>query len=160
MSNAGRKEPDHLEKWIESNPSMLGQDILIIGRQVQTKSGRLDFLGVDRLGNIVIIELKRDKLPREALVQAIDYASNVASWDFDKLSEECVKYKNQSLDEYINENFDDFGDTPINQTQRILLVGTLIEESLERMIEWLSDSYEVVINAVIFKYIRTKGGDD
>ncbi|MBD0297182.1 MAG: DUF91 domain-containing protein [Flavisolibacter sp.] len=71
----GRKEKDDLEQWIKSNPEILGNDIAIIGEQVLTKSGPLDFLGIDRSGNLVIVELKRDKLPREVLAQAIDYAS-------------------------------------------------------------------------------------
>jgi len=162
MAEVGRTEREDLEQWIKSNPSILSQDILIIGEQVQTKSGPLDFLGIDRSGNVVIIELKRERIPREALTQAIDYASDVASWDFDKLSEECVKYRKQPLDAYINENFEDVDleDISINQTQRILLVGTYIEEPLERMIEWLSGNYGVNTNAVVFKYIRTKNGDE
>lgn len=162
MAEAGRTEPQDLEKWIEGNPSILGQDILIIGEQVHTKSGPLDFLGIDKLGNITIIELKRDKIPREALAQAIDYASDIALWDFNKLNEICSKYRNQALDTYINENFGDVNleDISINQTQRILLVGTYIEESLQRMIEWLSANYDLSINAVIFKYIKAKSGDE
>ena len=62
----------------------MGEDIAIIGEQVQTASGPLDFLAVDNTGNTVIVELKRDKLPREALVQAIDYASDIADWDLDR----------------------------------------------------------------------------
>lgn len=48
----------------------------------------------------------------------------------------------------------------INKTQRILLVGFSIEESLQRMIEWLSNNYSVNINAVILKYIKTKNGEE
>jgi len=48
----------------------------------------------------------------------------------------------------------------LNTTQRIVLVGFSIETSLERMIEWLSDSYGVDINAVILKYVKTRGGDE
>ena len=162
MAGAGRTEPEDLERWIKSNPSILGQDLLIVGEQVQTKSGPLDFLGMDKSGNVVIIELKRERIPREALAQAMDYASDVASWELDKLSEECVKYRGQTLDAYINESFEDVDleDISVNQTQRILLVGTYIEESLQRMIGGLSDNYGVSINAVIFKYIRTKCGDE
>ena len=162
MAGAGRTEPEDLERWIKSNPSILGQDLLIVGEQVQTKSGPLDFLGIDKSGNVVIIELKRERIPREALTQAMDYASDVASWELDKLSEECVKYRGQTLDAYINESFEDVDleDISVNQTQRILLVGTYIEESLQRMIGWLSDNHGVSINAVIFKYIRTKCGDE
>lgn len=162
MAEAGRTEPKDLERWIKHNPAILGQDILIVGEQVPTKSGPVDFLAVDRLGNVVIVELKRDRIPREAMVQAIDYASDIASWDLDKLNEVCLKQKGQTLDAYVNENFRDldFEDISWNQTQRILLVGTYVEEPLQRMIEWLSGKYGVLINAVLFRYIRTKSEDE
>ena len=48
----------------------------------------------------------------------------------------------------------------INQAQRILLIGTNIEESLERMIEWLSSKYEMNINIIILKYIKTESGEE
>ncbi len=162
MAEAGRKEKEDLEEWIKNSPSLLGGDILIIGEQVQTRSGPMDLLAIDAAGNAVIIELKKDKIPREALAQAIDYASDVASWDVDKLNELCEKYKGQPLDEYMGESFEDLGveDISLNQAQRILLVGTYIEESLQRMIEWLSGNYELAINAVVLRYIRTKGGEE
>ena len=77
LSDVGRTESYDLESWIASNPSIIEQGLIIIGRQVQTKSGPLDLLALDRAGNSVIIELKRDKLPREVLAQAIDYASDI-----------------------------------------------------------------------------------
>ena len=162
MSETGRKETEDLEKWIKSNPSILGQDILIIGEQVSTRSGTMDFLGIDKSGNLIIIELKRDRLPRVVLSQAIDYASDVASWDVDKISEICTKYTGSGLEDYLNEKFDDIvlEDLIINKAQRILIVGFSIEESLQRMIEWLSNNYGVSINAVILKYIKTKSGDE
>lgn len=162
MIEAGRKETEDLEKWIKSNPLILGEDILIIGEQVPTKSGSIDFLGIDKSGNLVTIELKRDKLPRDALSQAIDYASDISSWDVDKISEVCTKYTGQSLEDYLNEKFEDVDleDLTINKTQRILLVGFSIEESLQRMIEWLSNNYGVSINAVVLKYIKTKSNEE
>ena len=79
LSSEGRTEPYDLEPWLASNPSIIGDDICVIGHQVSSKSGPIDLLGVDRGGNTVIIELKRNKLPRECLAQAIDYASDVAA---------------------------------------------------------------------------------
>ena len=162
LVEAGRKETEDLEKWIKSNPQILGEDILIIGEQVPTKSGSMDFLGIDKSGNLVVVELKRDKLPRDVLTQAIDYASDVSSWDVDKLSEICTKYTNQSLEDYLSEKFEeiDLEDLTINKTQRILLVGFSIEESLQRMIEWLSNNYGVSVNAVILKYVKTRNGEE
>ena len=157
MAKAGRTESKDLEQWIKSHPDVLGEDLLIIGEQVQTKSGPLDLLAVDKSGAVVIIELKRDLIPRQALAQAIDYASRVASWDIDELGKKCQAYiKGQSLESYINERFESVDS--VNQTQRILLVGTFIEESLQLMIEWLSEN--ISINAVILKYIKTKSGDE
>lgn len=162
MIEAGRREKDDLEKWIKTNPIILGEDVLIIGEQVQTKSGTADFLGIDKSGNTIIVELKRDKLPREVLAQAVDYASDMASWDTDKLSEVCTKFTGQSLEDYLNENFEeiDLEDLTINNTQRILLVGFSVEESLQRMIEWLSNNYGVSVNAIVLKYVKTKNGEE
>lgn len=162
LIEADRKEKEHLEKWIKSNPNILGENILIIGEQVYTKSGVLDFLGVDNSGNTVIVELKRDKLPREVLTQAIDYASDVATWDIEKLSEVCMDYNGQALYDYLSENLMgvDVDGLVINKAQRLLLVGFSIEEPLNRMIEWLSVNFDIGINAIIVKYIKTSSGDE
>ena len=162
MIEMARKEKDHLEKWIKTNPKILGEDILIIGEQVYTKSGPLDFLGIDNSGNIVIVELKRDRLPRDVLTQAIDYASDVSSWDIDKLNGICLEYSSQSLEDYISEYFEgvQLEDLVLNKAQRLLLVGFSIEEPLSRMIEWLSSNYDIGINAIILNYIKTSSGDE
>lgn len=158
----GRKEKDHLEQWLKSNPEILGKDVAIIGQQVYTKSGPLDFLGIDRQGNLVIIELKREKLPREVLAQAIDYASDVATYEPDYLNEICLKYSGQILADYLAVKFPDinFEDIAVNQTQKILLVGFSVEEPLHRMIEWLSEKYNLAVNAIVLHYTKTTSGDE
>lgn len=162
LAQAGRRENEDLEKWIKDNPIILGQDILIIGEQVRTKSGPLDLLGIDKSGDLIIIELKRDKLPREVIAQALDYVSDVSSWDLDKISDECLKFSGLPLEDYLNENFDEIelDDLKINENQRLLLVGFAIDEPLERMIEWLSNNFGVGVNAIILKYIHTRNNDE
>ena len=162
LKDEGRTEPYDLEPWLASNPEIIGADILIIGRQVMTKSGPIDLLGVDRSGNTVIIEIKRDELPREALAQAIDYASDVAEWTAEKIGEICVDYTNKPFGNAFGEAFPDadLESLNLNSTQRIVLVGFSIEASLERMIEWLSDSYGVNLNAIVLSYVKTKGGEE
>jgi len=161
LIQAGKTETHHLEEWAASDASVLGPDLLLIGRQVQTKSGPLDLLAIDRTGNVVVIELKRDKLPRESLAQAVDYASDVADWSLERLGEECAKYTGMGLDEALANRFPDIDleNIFVNETQRILLVGFAIESALERMIEWLSSTYGVNINAVLLHYVQTVGGD-
>jgi hypothetical protein len=161
LTEQGRREAEHLENWIASEPSILGTDIVLIGRQVPTRSGPLDLLGIDRSGNAVIIELKRERLPREVLAQAIDYASDVATWSVDRLSEVCAKYTGKSLDELLSRFEDlDIANLTINESQRILLVGFGVDGPLERMVEWLSGSYGVNVNAIVLQYTRTTGGDE
>jgi len=162
LAEAGRKEAQDLEEWIASNPAIIGTGITILGRQVSTKSGPLDLLGIDKHGNTVIIELKRDKLPREALAQAVDYASDVADWSIEKLSEICTQFTGKSLEDHLTESFPDISleNLNINETQRIILVGFGIEGALERMLNWLSDSYGVNINAVLLQYVKTMQGDE
>jgi len=59
-----RTEPYDLEPWIKSNPEILGFDIAIIGRQIPSKLGPIDLLGIASSGNIVVVELKRDNKKR------------------------------------------------------------------------------------------------
>jgi len=160
LSENARKETEDLEEWIFTNPEIIGNDIAVFGRQVYTKSGPLDIIGIDKNGYVVVIELKRDKLPREALAQAVDYASDIASWTIDKINEVCLKNIDKSIEDFITDKFEDVSieNLSINQAQRILLVGFRIEESLERMISWLSDTYSVNINAIVLNYIKTKNG--
>lgn len=162
LADNNRKETEHLENWIKTKPEILGTDILIIGEQVYTKSGPLDFLAIDNNGNIVVVELKRDRLARVVLAQAIDYASDLSTWDIDKLSEVCMSYTGNSLEDHIAENFEDIeiDDITINQTQRLLLVGFSIEESLNRMIEWLSSNFDLSVNAIILNYVKTSNGTE
>ncbi|MCX6554958.1 MAG: endonuclease NucS [Candidatus Aminicenantes bacterium] len=158
----GRTEPYDLEPWLASNPEIISKEIVIIGRQIATKTGIIDLLGLDSAGNTIIIEIKRDELPREALAQAIDYASVVASWTVEHLGEICSKHTKKSLEDVFKNSFPDADLEAINlnSTQRIFLVGFSIESSLERMIEWLSDTYSVNINAIVLSYIKTKSGDE
>jgi hypothetical protein len=162
LKSEGRTEPYDLEPWLASQPEIIASDLLVLGRQVQTRSGPIDLLGIDSSGNTVIVELKRDELPRECLAQAIDYASDVAGWTVERLREISLEYLNKTLEVAFSEAFPDtdIESLSINSTQRIVLVGFSIEASLERMIEWLSDGYAVNINAVVLSYTKTKSGDE
>ena len=101
-------------------------------------------------------------LPREALAQAIDYASNVAGWSIEKFGEVCSEKHGRGLEDYLSDVFEDVDveNLNVNDTQRVILVGFAIESSLERMIEWLSDNFNVNINAVVLHYTKTANGDE
>jgi RecB family endonuclease NucS len=83
-----------LEEWIENSPNAVFEDeeVLIIGRQVTTNLGKaVDLLGLDKKGNTVVIELKREKTPRETVAQILEYASNEIKWVINEpVSEEFI----------------------------------------------------------------------
>ena len=76
LTRAKLATEEELENWIAKDPRRIGLDVLIIGRQVQTPyGGRIDLLGLDRDGCATVLELKRDRTPREVIAQVLDYAS-------------------------------------------------------------------------------------
>src|SRR5512143_2599932 len=65
-----------LENMIVTTPGMLSDEWMLIGRQEDTGfGGRIDLLAIAPDGSLVLIELKRDRTPREVVAQALDYAS-------------------------------------------------------------------------------------
>ena len=112
---AENKEID-LENLLEKNPEYLFDNkILIIGRQVATNLNTyIDLLGIDNIGNTVIIELKRDKTPRETLAQLLEYASYVDNLDYEQLNKIYQEYTGDEveLEEYHSEYF---GNNEIDQ---------------------------------------------
>ena len=65
-----------LQEWLARDISVLDPDLLVIGREVETDfGGYIDLLCIDSAGDLVVIELKRDRTPREITAQVLDYGS-------------------------------------------------------------------------------------
>ena len=85
-SVAGRvlNQEERLETWIDKDPTILGLDLVLIGRQVQTPfRGRIDLLALDRQGSCVILKLEKGRSPRDVVTQLLDYESWVCDLDYD-----------------------------------------------------------------------------
>ena len=74
----------------------------------------------------------------------------------------CVKYTGRNLEDVLTDGLPDINleSVVINESQRIILIGFAIESALERMIGWLSDNFNISINAVVLNYIKTKNGEE
>ena len=81
-----------LDDWIERDPALLEHGLVIVGRQVRLEGGPLDLLALDPQGRWVLIEIKRERLRREVIAQAIDYASSLHRLDTGRLREQCDTY--------------------------------------------------------------------
>jgi len=153
-----------LEDILNSNIEILNENWLLIGRQVRTKFGKyIDLLAIDITGSIIIVELKKDKTPREVVAQALDYASFIKDLSSDKISDIHEDYKNKYLktDESLNHRFytkfnADLDDEIINSSHQIIIVATELDSSTERIITYLSDS-AVPINIAFFKIFSIGG---
>src|SRR5215213_3319317 len=65
-----------LEDLLAKDPTLVGEPLLLVGRQVPTAyGGFIDLLAVDAEGYLCVLELKRDRTPREVVAQLLDYAS-------------------------------------------------------------------------------------
>ncbi|MFP4458141.1 MAG: hypothetical protein ACLFSQ_00960, partial [Candidatus Zixiibacteriota bacterium] len=135
-----------LEDWLEKNPESLfdDSDIMIIGRQVTTNfGGAIDLLGVNRQGDLAIIELKRGKAPRDIIAQCLDYASFIDDIGYEQLEEIFVKFSNgdiQSLSKYHKEYFHIADDEAVafNKDQILVIVGEQIDNRLLQTAEYIS----------------------
>lgn len=141
---------ENIEDWICKDPSILGEPLLLIGRQVLIPDihDRLDLLALDTQGAAVIIELKRGTLKDPVDTQALRYASYISKWQFEDFENEARKYLGKTGDEEYNFNaiFEEFcqesgaDDTPdINIEQRIIILGSAIREKLGSVALWLRD---------------------
>ena len=82
-----------LEHWLTADISLLGLQLMVIGRQISTDfGGSIDLLCLDPSGDLVIVELKRDKTPREVTAQVLDYASWVADLSAERVAEIANKH--------------------------------------------------------------------
>jgi len=145
---------ERLETWIASDISIIDPRLLVIGRQVETDyGGIIDILCIDEKGDLVIIELKRDKTPREITAQILDYASWVKHLSPERIQNVAEGYlTSESFEEAYNRRFNDEIPESINEEHRMLIVGSQIDSSSRRIISYLSETYGVAINAVTFNY--------
>jgi hypothetical protein len=147
---------ERIEKWLEKDVSILSDDILIIGRQVSTDfGGAIDLLGIDSNGDLVVIELKRDKTPRDITAQTIDYASWITDLSYERITSIANDHlKDNSFEDEFSYKFKiELPDT-LNEQHKMLIVASDIDASTERIIKYLSDEYGVSINAITFNYFK------
>ena len=145
----------HLENWIEKNPSLLQEGLTIVGRQVRLEGGPLDLLAVDSQARWVVIELKRGTLYRDAITQALDYASSIATMPSELLSQKVTEYldrRRQAVLPSLRESVDD------QRAVSIIVVGTGRDPGLERIVGYLASTYQVPITVVSYEVFELASG--
>ena len=149
-----------LEDWLEQDISIISDDLLVVGRQVETGFGGLiDLLCLNRDGDVVIVELKKDKAPREVITQVLEYASwvdDLSYEDISNIANEYLKERSFDLESAFSEKFGVQLPDVLNESHEMLIVATDLDDQSERVIKYLSQ-YGIRINAVTFNYFKKDG---
>lgn len=156
----------HLEKAIENDIGLIDSNLLLIGRQVATDYGKkIDLLAINTDGDLVVIEIKRDRTPREIVAQTLDYASWILRLSYDEITEIHGAYvQHRGLPPTpFEEAFEEaFGTNPpdtLNEKHKLLIVASELDDATERIISYLANPYGVPINVAFFRYFHDAGRD-
>ncbi len=142
-----------LEEMIVAAPRLLSDEWLLIGRQEDTGlGGRIDLLAIAPDGSLVLIELKRDRTPREVVAQALDYASWVEKLRAEHVAAIYGRFRpGRNLGEDFKKQFGhELDEEALNDSHQIVIVAAYIDESAERIVAYLSER-EIPINVLCFQ---------
>jgi hypothetical protein len=150
---SGLAKEQILADLIAADPRILSDEWMLIGRQEQTtQSGTLDLLAVAPDGSLVLIELKRNKTPRDVVAQALDYAVWV-----EKLRPEDIAaiYGRFAPGHSLSDDFKTrFGhvleEDSLNHNHQIIIVASSLDPSSERIVSYLSER-DIPINVLCFQ---------
>ncbi|OAS85965.1 hypothetical protein [Metabacillus litoralis] len=172
-----------IEELLRCNIDMVcdeEESMLIVGRQVRnTHYGRSDLTAVDNNGNIVLIEIKRDRKDIESRkeafeFQAIRYAASYATiedpedlvnkiyapyiekyrTEFENESLTSTELGNRKLTEFLHVNG---AEANFNKNQKVILVASEFDEQTLSAVAWLNSNG---VNISCYKLIPYKINGD
>lgn len=141
-----------LEALIEADPSILRPSLLIVGRQVLTDQGQfIDLLAIDDEGALHVVELKRDRTPREVVAQLLDYGSWVQSLTDQQVRDLYLLRNGTALEQAWSDAFGTNPPDELNDQHHLTVVAHELDPATERIIGYLADR-DVPIDALFFRY--------
>ena len=146
-----------LEDLLVAHPDLLEPELRLVGRQLHTASGWLDLLAIDASGRLVIYELKRGVLGRDAVTQLLDYSSALSEM---KLAEMATHIASRSGHAGIRHipDFEEwygarFSDPDRLRPARLVLVGLGIDTTALRIARFVGQ-YGLDVEVVTFHGFR------
>ena len=145
-----------LEDMIVSDPRILSSEWMLIGRQEITPfAGRIDLLAIAPDGSLVLIELKRNRTPREIVAQALNYAAWVDALTADKIAQIYQRFSNgRNLSDDFKTRFGaKLDEETLNDSHQIVIVAASLDDATERIIKYLNDR-DIAINVLFFQVFQ------
>ena len=155
----GILERADLQRILRDQPEVLDEGILIISEEFgnwQDSNRRIDLLGLDASGRLVVIELKRGETGEHMDLQAIRYAAMVANMTFQQAIDNYQAYLDKRANEEGNTVEADAAETLIREhlgireqdnqaiqtdIPRIILASENFGKELTTCVLWLNDSW-------------------
>ena len=129
-----------LEDVLVANPDMLVRGLELVGRQVPVETGYVDLLGIGEDGRLVVFELKREKLTRDAVAQALDYCSYLEALPEAELATLITERSGKDGIDKIADFEEWYGSRGGDSIKpvRMVLVGLGVDRSASRMVSYLA----------------------
>ena len=147
-----------LEEMIVNEPHILSSEWMLIGRQeVTTSGGRVDLLAIAPDASIVLIELKRNRTPREVMAQALDYASWVEELTPERIAQIYHRFSDGgNLGDAFRKRFGaDLDEETLNESHQVVIVAAELDDSTERIINYLN-ARDIAINVLFFQVFQDR----
>ena len=171
LAEAGLKERADLQEWVRNNPEILGEDVLIVTFEFDRwrandgrAADRLDLLGLDPDGRLVVAELKRGRAPDTVEMQAIKYAAFASRFSPETLADAYAAYASANetdevtADEALRRLNDHVGaelDQEGLRRPRVVLLAERFPPQVTASAVWLTEM-GVEVSLVEFNAYRTE----
>jgi hypothetical protein len=150
-----------LEDILEADIGLLGlpTPLLVVGRQVVTDyAGRVDLLCIDQDGTLYVVEIKKERTPREVVAQAMDYGYWVRDLSYDDVRAIYARYRGEAdFDEAFRIAFQLEPPETINVEHQLIVVASALDPASERIVTY-SQSFGLPLNVVFFQTFEQDGG--
>ena len=170
LAEAGLRECADLQEWVRENPEILGDGVLIVTFEFgawRSRDGhaadRLDLLGLDEDGRLVVTELKRGPAPDTVEMQAIKYAAFASRFTPQTLAESHAAYLGtaggapvsaDSAREQLEEHAGGELDPDLLRQPRIALVAASFPPQVTASAVWLTEM-GISVSLIEFNAYRT-----
>jgi hypothetical protein len=155
VETASLSAEERLEDFVESQIDILGLgDLLIVGRQVITDFGkRIDLLAIDAQGDLHVLELKKDRTPREVVAQALEYGFWIVDLSYEDIAEiYATHHDGEDFASGFSSHFEADVPETINAAHRLIIVASRMDQSTEQIVNYLGRN-DVPINVLFFEYL-------
>ncbi|MFE0421118.1 DNA-binding protein [Streptomyces sp. NPDC058953] len=155
LAAEGLFERKHLQEWVIEHPLVLGESVLVVTAEFDRWADtdgvpardRLDVLGLDATGRLVVVELKRGTADRDVHLQAITYAALVSRFDLDTLAQahhDFLAGRGQALDldacrRRLLDHVDGEWSPELLQRPRQVIIAAGFPKQVTHTVVWLSE---------------------